>query len=274
MSFRSFFYTAKSAAGRSKGPDGPFSPAWLAAEVGGANQVRPQKLRRRTARDQAAALEDVSVVGDRERLGDVLLDQEDGHVLVADAPDERHHLIDEPRRQPERRLVQHEHARPPDQRAGERDHLLLAAAHRAGELAPALAEAGKQRERPLEARGTLGPREEPAAELQVLEHGHPREQVPSLGDEDEAGADRRGGRARRQRAAVERRATAAREEARQRPEQGTLAGAVRADDRGDPSRGKVEVEPVENAKAAVPGGKPGDLQRRAHGRAPAAPSPR
>src|SRR5262249_56569743 len=99
----------------------------------------------------------------------------------------------------------------------ERDHLLLAAAHRAGELAPALAEAGKQRERALQPRGALVAGEEPAAELEVLEHRHPREEVPSLGDQDETSADRRGGPSRRPLLAVERRAAAAPEPAPPRP---------------------------------------------------------
>src|SRR5262249_39650197 len=142
---RPYFECGERTAESANDADGPVSPAWAGVtEVGSAHQVGPQELRRRPARDQAAALEDMSVVGDRERLGDVLLDQEDGHVLVADAPDERHHLVDEPRRQTERRLVQHEQSRPPDQRTRERDHLLLAAAHRAGELAAALAQAGEK----------------------------------------------------------------------------------------------------------------------------------
>jgi hypothetical protein len=61
-----------------------------------------------------------------------------------------------------------------NERARHRHHLLPAPAHASGELPPALGQAGKQGERPLHPRGTPGAGEQPAAELQVLEHGHPR----------------------------------------------------------------------------------------------------
>ena len=52
-------------------------------------------------------------------------------------------LLDDRRRQPERRLVEHQQPRPGDERAREREHLLLAAAQRAGLLLARAASQGK-----------------------------------------------------------------------------------------------------------------------------------
>ena len=54
---------------------------------------------------------------------------------VADDPVE---LLDGGRGEAERRLVEHQQARPRDERAGEREHLLLAAGERPGLLAAAV----------------------------------------------------------------------------------------------------------------------------------------
>jgi hypothetical protein len=75
------------------------------------------------------------------------------------------------RRETERRLVEHEQPRAADERARERHHLLLAAAHGAGQLRPTLAEPRKEREHPVDAGGALGRRHEPSAELQIFQHG-------------------------------------------------------------------------------------------------------
>ena len=56
------------------------------------------------------------------------------------------------RRQPQRRLVEHQQARPGHQRPADRQHLLLAAGQRAGDLAAALGEARE----PLEDAGEVG----------------------------------------------------------------------------------------------------------------------
>src|SRR4029077_7351063 len=57
-----------------------------------------------------AVLHDVAVVGDIERHGGVLLDQEHGQAaLFAQTPDDGEDLLDEPRRQAERRLVEQDY---------------------------------------------------------------------------------------------------------------------------------------------------------------------
>ena len=137
-----------------------------------------------------------------------------------------------------------------------------------------LAEAREQRERSLEADLALALGEQPAAELEIFQHRHSREQVAPFGDQDQSSAHGRRGRARRQHLAIERGVAVARQQARQRLQQRALPGAVRADDRRDPPRGQIQIEPIENAKAAVAGRQPGDLQRGAHGRTSTTPSPR
>src|SRR5206468_4597346 len=95
-------------------------------------------------------------------------------------------------------------------------------AHRAGELVAALDEPRKERERALETDGALTPGEEPAAELEVFQHGHPREEMTPLGDQDQSRTHGRGGRARRQHLTVERCLSVARHEAGQRLQQRAL----------------------------------------------------
>ena len=56
---------------------------------------------------------------------------------AVDALDQREHLLDQQRRQAERRLVEDQQLRLGHQAAADREHLLLAARQRAGALAPA-----------------------------------------------------------------------------------------------------------------------------------------
>ena len=62
----------------------------------------------------------------------VLLDQQDRRAVVADLGDRREHLVDEQRRQAQRRLVEQEEPRLGDQRPSDRELLLLAAGERPG----------------------------------------------------------------------------------------------------------------------------------------------
>src|SRR6185503_12330889 len=68
---------------------------------------------------QLALLEYVGVVGDLQGQFDVLLDEQHGHFLfTVEHPEALIQLVDEHRRQPEGRLVDHEQAGPGDQRPG------------------------------------------------------------------------------------------------------------------------------------------------------------
>ena len=94
---------------------------------------------------------DVAAVGELERVEGVLLDQEDGQLLVGvELPDGGENLPRDQRREPERRLVEQQQPRPAHQRARDRQHLLLAAGQRAAALVQALLQPRKQREDPRE----------------------------------------------------------------------------------------------------------------------------
>jgi hypothetical protein len=58
----------------------------------------------------AAGLQDIRPVGERERVVDVLLDEEDRHALLPDPLQRRENLPHEQRREAERRLVQEKEA--------------------------------------------------------------------------------------------------------------------------------------------------------------------
>ncbi len=95
--------------------------------------------------DDAAALEDRGLVGDAQHLLGVLLHQDRRHAFVADdAPERRQQFLDQDRGEPFERLVEQDDARIEDQRAADRQHLLLAAGELVAEVAAALGEARKE----------------------------------------------------------------------------------------------------------------------------------
>ena len=68
------------------------------------------------------------MIGDAGRHADILLDDQDGHrPLFGELHHHRLDLLDNDRRQPFRRLVHDQEARIAQQRARDRQHLLLAA---------------------------------------------------------------------------------------------------------------------------------------------------
>ena len=102
------------------------------------------------------------------------------------APGYAGHLAVEPldrqRGQAHRQLVEHQHRRVGGQAAGQRQHLLLAARQRAGQLAAPVAELGESgRRRPPRPQPTAGG--DPGRHAQVLAHGQVGEHAPALGDE-------------------------------------------------------------------------------------------
>src|SRR6266542_6906842 len=98
----------------------------------------------------AADLEHICARRGLEREDRVLLDDEHGQpfalVQLADDPEDLGH---DPRREPERRLVEQDEPRPEHERAGEREHLLLTAAERSRAPVAAVAQPGEAREHTL-----------------------------------------------------------------------------------------------------------------------------
>ena len=92
------------------------------------------------------------VVGDPQRGARELLDAQDGDAVGGDLADGVVELVDDQRRQPHRQLVEQQQGRVGGQRPRHREHLLLAARQRAGQLAAPLEQPREVGERRLEHR--------------------------------------------------------------------------------------------------------------------------
>ena len=97
---------------------------------------------------QLAVRQHVRAVGERDRALRALLDEQDGDAAVADRGQGGEDRVDHRRREPERRLVEQEHVGAGDERAADRELLLLAAGERAGRPAARLARAPGRARRP------------------------------------------------------------------------------------------------------------------------------
>src|SRR5215471_1357899 len=143
-------------------------------------EATPRELGRRAVDDHTPAVQHDDVVGDVEHELGVLLHEHDRESLRLQSPDGGHHLADDLRRQALRRLVHQEHARVRHQGAPDREHLLLAARERAGDLLAALAQPreklGDRIERP-QARPAVGLS---PGHGQVLAYGQAAKDAPAL----------------------------------------------------------------------------------------------
>ena len=117
-----------------------------------ADQVVVVELGGRAALEGDLAVHDhVTAVGDADGLREVLLGHQHRElVVVLELLDGVDGAGDQQRRQSDRGLVHQQDARRQHQRAGERQHLLLAAAHAAGELAAPLGQARERLEAEVE----------------------------------------------------------------------------------------------------------------------------
>src|SRR4249919_1520330 len=150
-------------------------------EVGLADGLVRGQLGARALQRDAPDLEHVCAARGAERELRVLLDHEHGEtLLLVQVAEDSEDLPDDERRQPEGRLVEEQEPRPQHERAGNREHLLLAARERAGLLLAPLREPGKV------AADALVALVEPAAaemraETQVLVDRELAEDAPALG---------------------------------------------------------------------------------------------
>ena len=191
----------------------------------------------------------------------VLLHQDRRKALVADDPAQHgQELLDDDRRQPFERLVQQQHARIEDQRAGDGQHLLLAAGQLVAEIVAALGEARKhvvdlgQRPRPrLRHRGHVFFHRQRAEDVALLRHpadaGMRALVRPQAGDvaavETDAAADVAG-------------------DADDRIDQRGLAHAVAAEQRQRLALGEAEADIRQHHGLAIAGRQPRDLQQLRH----------
>ncbi len=96
-----------------------------------------------------------------ERVGDVLLDDQERGAGITDGREGPVHLVDDDRRQAERQLVAHQEPRRLRQHPRQGEHALLAARERARDLPPALPQRGEHLVGASEAAGRPRPPERP-----------------------------------------------------------------------------------------------------------------
>src|SRR5439155_792081 len=230
-------------------------PAVLESEIRPLEPLVAQQLARPPLEHELPALEHARPVGERERLADVLLHQQDRDSVRVDRP----HRLEDPRdehgRQAERRLVEHEHARAGHECAADRAHLLLAARERARELRPPVGEDGEQRVDVLDRRRALGPRARRVRpEEQVLDDAHEGEQAAPLRHLDDPALDPPmrgdGGQIL---AAEEDASPPRRHEAGDDAQRGGLARSVGADERDDLALAHLERDRRERLHITIEG---------------------
>ena len=208
----------------------------------------------------AAVHHDRHVVGHRGGHPDVLLDDEDRDLALLSDPDQ--HVLDllhDHRREPLRRLVHHQQTRVEQQRAGDREHLLLAA----GELAaPARASQRKARECVVDALAGPSAAGAARAQAQMLVHRQRCPQPPPLGHVPDPVVCDPARTETGQLVAFELDGAARHgHEPRDRVAQRGLAHAVATDD-GDDAVREVELDPLQRAGLAVVDVQPADPQHR------------
>jgi hypothetical protein len=130
----------------------------------------------RSPEGDAPLLHQEELMRHRERHVGVLLDQEDGGAIAIELADDGEDLGDDERREPERRLVHEQDARPRHQRARDRQHLLLAAESVPADCSRRSRRRGKRRIHALDIASTSpGSLALVGAGQQVLAHAHLRE---------------------------------------------------------------------------------------------------
>ena len=213
---------------------------------------RSRSAARRRAVDHpvdAAVDHDGDFARHRRRDADVLLDDEHGDVALLAEPHQ--HVLDlgdDHRRQPLGRLVHHQELRVGEQRARDRQHLLLAA----GKLGAAVVLAfGEARKGLVDALDRPGAAPHPSGQPQMLVDGERAPEPAALRHVADAEAGDAGGRGVGDVLAGEpHRAAGGAHEAHDRLAQGGLAHAVAADDR-EHAGGQRQIDALQRVRAAV-----------------------
>src|SRR5581483_6666098 len=135
--------------------------------------------------NDAATVQDQRAIGEPQDLARLLLDDDGRHALLADhLAQAAQQLVDDDGRQPFQRLVEQHDTRVHDQRAADRQHLLLAARQLAAEIGAPLLQPGKRGKDALQC---PGPGTRDGGE--VLLHGERAEDVALLRRPADAGGD-------------------------------------------------------------------------------------
>src|SRR5215472_10617851 len=245
------------------------SIARSASQVGALDVFARHQGARGTLGGQPPGLEHVGVVRDLERLPRVLLDHQDGETARVDLLDLLEQALDDLRRQAERGLVHEQQPWLGDQGSRDGQHLLLAPGQRAGELAPALAQAREQLEQMVDARaerGAVPARERPQLEIFVDAEG--REELPAFGHPGHAVLVDAVRRHPVDRSALELDRAAGLDEAQDRLDGAALAGTIGAEDGANLARGQLERDAHDGRHRAVGDLEISDAEQDAHASAP------
>ena len=206
----------------------------------------------------AAGFQHIAAVAGFQRLGDALLDQQDGQSVAMDLVDALEDRVHDGRCEPHRGLVEHQQLRRRREPAPDRQHLLLAARERAGELVAPFREDRKElqdhRQRFAEPRLALAG---VGAHFEIFHHRHRGEHLAPLRHMRDAELRALGRRHREQvLPVVGDLAADRRNDAGDGLEQRGLAGAVRADHGDELAALDLERHAAQRAQAAI-----GNLKR-------------
>ena len=228
-----------------------FARAALHAELEDLAPQLGEQCDRRVERDDAACVHDRDPVAEPFRLVQVMRRQEHGHLPPRSQPgDHVEELGADPRVESHRRLVEEEHARIRDERAGDLEPPALAAAVRADGTIDELREAEYGGEL-VDARLRLAPVDFPEArvDVEVAPTGQ-RAVDDGLLEDDAAQAPSRERMLRDVEAGEPGRAARRRDCRRQHPDRRRFAGAVRAQQAEDLAGRDVEVDAFDRLDAA------------------------
>src|SRR4051812_33431071 len=229
----------------------PQSSARSAAEVGLAEVLVLSQLGGRPFEHHPAGREHVATVGDREGDVRVLLHDENRHPRLVYLLDDLEVPLDENRSQSHGRLVHEQQLRLGHESSSHGHHLLLAAGERPGELGAALVQ---KREEVVDA--VVGFVRAAAlqvgAHLEVLAHGHRREEPPVLGHDRDPLPDPVARRPRRHILAREAHAAVSRpHDAEHRLQGRRLARRVAPEQADELARRHLEVHALEDVDRPV-----------------------
>ena len=158
--------------------------ATLCAEISVADTFVLSQFGRCAPQGDRPCLHDVAIIGRIEDEVDVLLDQQNRHLLaLLNGFHYRENRLHDHGRQTERRLVKHEKPRLGDERARDRKHLLLASRQRSRSLVKAFLQFREVTEDSIHLSGENRPPRQPmGAEPQVFIHRQIVERPSSLGN--------------------------------------------------------------------------------------------
>ncbi len=173
---------------RSLEPDAPFHGIAVGtAEIGLGNLAVGQQILRPALINNPAAAHHIGPVGDAQRRAGVLFNQQNCSAGIAQALDLLEHLLNDQWRKTERRLIEQKELRRRHQAAGDRQHLLLAAAHGPRRLPPPLLQDRKTDVLLGQAMPVLRARRgHERTDQQVLLNRHRPEQLTPFRDEADA----------------------------------------------------------------------------------------